>query len=94
MVLVFKTSVQDWRDVEEMRPVLDKLIGRNGVDEHDAAIGLDAQPPRKKWSFDLEDCDRVLRVETNSLSPEEINHVLRTAGFDCEELEDVVVVCK
>lgn len=94
MVLVFKTSVQDTEDVEILRPVLDKLIGKNGADEGNPAIGLDAQPPRKKWSFDLEDCDRVLRVETNSLSPEEINHVLRTAGFECEELEDVVVVCK
>lgn len=66
-------------DVETLRPVLDNLFGENDVHEY------------KKWSFDLEDCDRVLRVEANMISPEEIFDVFQNAGFECEELEDVLV---
>ena len=44
-----------------------------------------------KWSFDLEDCDRVLRVEADMIAPEEIFDVFHDAGFECEELEDVLV---
>lgn len=39
------------------------------------------------WNFDLDDCDKILRVD----SPEEISEAIITlllvTGFDCEELE-------
>jgi hypothetical protein len=40
-----------------------------------------------RWNFDLEDCDNILRVEANGLCPREIENLLKTAGFDCRELE-------
>jgi hypothetical protein len=39
------------------------------------------------WNFDLEDCDKILRVEVNGLSPCHIQTLLNTAGFECHELE-------
>jgi len=38
----------------------------------------------EQWNFDLEDCDNILRIE--SKEPEKFTKVLRTQGFDCEEL--------
>ncbi|MBK0379807.1 hypothetical protein [Mucilaginibacter segetis] len=40
----------------------------------------------KQYNFDLEDCDKVLRIESRGLEPQTINHVLQIAGFDCEEM--------
>ncbi|MDC8001133.1 hypothetical protein POV26_08795 [Aequorivita todarodis] len=38
------------------------------------------------WNFDLEDCDNILRVETQLLKAENIATTLRNQGFYCEEL--------
>tara|TARA_R110002049_G_scaffold251501_1_gene425848 strand:- start:310 stop:543 length:234 start_codon:yes stop_codon:yes gene_type:complete len=38
------------------------------------------------WNFDLEDCDNILRVETNHLQPESVLGLLGMHGFYCEEL--------
>lgn len=39
------------------------------------------------WNFDLDDCDNILRIEANDISPRYIEFLLKTAGFDCRELE-------
>ena len=39
-----------------------------------------------KISFDLEDCDKVLRVESKQICVETIIEVLSTHGFECEVL--------
>jgi len=39
-----------------------------------------------RWSFDLEDCDHILRIETTTEPPEAIIKLLKDEGFDCEEL--------
>lgn len=49
---------------------------------------LIAIPAIVKWNFDLDDCDRILRVVSNQLSPRYVESVLQTAGFNCQELED------
>jgi len=41
----------------------------------------------EKWSFDLEDCDNILRVEAISLQATAIINNLNQAGFSCVELE-------
>lgn len=38
------------------------------------------------WNFDLEDCDNILRVETQSLNAPMITLLLKNKGFHCEEL--------
>jgi len=45
----------------------------------------------KKWSFDLEDCDNILRVETANLLPNIVIQLLNEMTFCCQELEDIVV---
>jgi hypothetical protein len=48
---------------------------------------LTAVPDIEEWNFDLEDCDNILRVVSQDLSPRYIESLLHTAGFLCTELE-------
>lgn len=43
--------------------------------------------PKAVWNFDLEDCDRILRIEAETLQPQSIEQLLTKSGFECEELE-------
>ena len=49
---------------------------------------LTSIPHIKRWNFDLDDCDRILRVITDRVLPRHVETVLQTAGFNCQELED------
>jgi len=40
-----------------------------------------------QWSVDMEDCDKVLRVITENLTPADIIGVLRGKGLECVEME-------
>ena len=42
----------------------------------------------EKWNFDLEECDRILRVEAFTLQASIIIERLNREGFACAELED------
>ncbi|MFC4873431.1 hypothetical protein [Negadavirga shengliensis] len=70
-VLVFKTSVQEEREIQELQPALDRLIYQQG-----------------RWNFDLEDCDKILRVEAGGISTDMLINILKSAGYYCEELKD------
>lgn len=39
-----------------------------------------------RWNTDLEDCDKILRVETAVVPPGAIIRAMHKAGFVCEEL--------
>ncbi|MDC6404074.1 MULTISPECIES: hypothetical protein [Maribacter] len=39
-----------------------------------------------RWNFDLEDCDNILRVETQNPDAVDISGLLQKHGFLCEEL--------
>jgi hypothetical protein len=41
---------------------------------------------QSKWNFDLEDCDKILRVDSPAEISETIVRLLQDQGFDCEEL--------
>ena len=43
--------------------------------------------PQYKINFDLEDCDRILRVEGNHVLPERIIAVLGSNGYQCNVLD-------
>ncbi|MCK9211651.1 MAG: hypothetical protein M0P61_12505 [Ignavibacteriaceae bacterium] len=43
--------------------------------------------PNSAISFDLEDCDRVLRIESKSIPLLRVIQALKQRGFSCEELE-------
>ena len=62
------------------------ISGRDGIkvlqpvmDNHTAII---------RWNVDHQDVDNVLRIETTSLNPWEVERLVATAGFYCEELPD------
>ncbi|SDC41501.1 hypothetical protein [Niabella drilacis] len=42
--------------------------------------------PSLNWNFDLDDCDKILRVESAMEIAPSVIRLLREAGFDCEEL--------
>lgn len=43
--------------------------------------------PKALINFDLEDCDRILRVEGNGINANAIIKTLQEQGFECSELE-------
>ncbi|GAB3931345.1 hypothetical protein [Mucilaginibacter myungsuensis] len=42
--------------------------------------------PGSRVNFDLDDCDRVLRVEGDQLCRDKIAHLLKLNGYFCQEL--------
>lgn len=42
----------------------------------------------QRWNVDLDDEDKILRIEARDLSPRVIEHTLLQAGYFCEELPD------
>lgn len=49
---------------------------------------LNNLPHILNWNFDLDDCDNILRVESNSEISELVIKILQDNGFDCIELDD------
>jgi tRNA G26 N,N-dimethylase Trm1 len=39
-----------------------------------------------RWNIDLEDIDKVLRIESNDMKITEVVQLIQEAGFHCEEL--------
>jgi len=48
---------------------------------------LAGHPHIQRWNVDLQDCDNILRIETEELQPVEVEKLLTKAGYYCEELE-------
>lgn len=48
---------------------------------------LDQHPKIYQWNVDLHDCDKVLRVISNSIAATEVENILTHAGYFCEELK-------
>jgi hypothetical protein len=51
-----------------------------------ASAFLDGFLPQARWNFDLEDADRILRIESKSNITEGVIKGLNGLGFDCQEL--------
>jgi hypothetical protein len=48
---------------------------------------LTSFPAIQQWNFDLEDCDKILRIVATNLHPNSVESLLHTAGFSCQELD-------
>lgn len=46
-----------------------------------------AQFPQHKINFDLQDCDKILRVEGEQISCDSVIEVIKTHGYECMVLE-------
>ncbi len=40
------------------------------------------------WNFDLEDCDKILRIDSQKNIVKKTIKILNDYGFECEELPD------
>lgn len=49
---------------------------------------LDTHLENTKWNFDLEDCDKILRIDSETEIAQSVIELLQDKGFDCEELPD------
>jgi hypothetical protein len=48
---------------------------------------IDQILPKAKWNFDLNDCDKILRIDSEENIARPVIDLLRNKQFDCEELE-------
>lgn len=48
---------------------------------------IDKILPKAKWNFDLDDCDKILRIDSEENIILKITDLLNTHQFNCEELE-------
>ena len=46
-----------------------------------------SEPYILDWNVDVEDIDNILRTESENLSPETIEQLVKKAGFDCSHLK-------
>jgi hypothetical protein len=66
-------------------------VFKTNVQEVDRARQLTARLlayfPQHKINFDLQDCDKVLRVEGVAISREKIIELITSEGFQCHVLD-------
>ena len=43
--------------------------------------------PNSKWNFDLEDCDKILRIDSKEVTAKQVIDFLNKYKFECLELE-------
>ena len=47
---------------------------------------LSSRPEIEEWNFDLEDCDKILRIDSPTENSELLIRLFNENGFECEEL--------
>jgi hypothetical protein len=67
-------------------------VFKTNIEDRELAARLRAELqalfPGTRINFDLEDCDRILRIESADCIAAEIERVVWSRGFWCEVLED------
>lgn len=53
----------------------------------DVEIALDIHPNIIGWNVDLNDDDNILRIVANNIAGEEVEKMILSAGYYCEELQ-------
>lgn len=48
---------------------------------------IDKILPKAKWNFDLQDCDKILRIDSEENIILSIKNLLKHHNYHCEELE-------
>ena len=61
-----------------IRTPADKLVVKDVLDDHRQI---------EKWTIDLDDIDRVLRIVSRTLCCRDIIQLVRQQGYQCAELE-------
>jgi hypothetical protein len=67
------------------------LVFKTSVNSHENVLRLTPMLNKLagdgKWNFALDDCDRILRIATEGVHPDEAINLLSNHGFQCEELD-------
>ena len=53
----------------------------------DVEVTLDVHPQIIGWNVDLNDSDNILRIVSNNIAATEVESMLLSAGYYCEELQ-------
>ena len=67
-----------------------EVFKTNVQHEHDAVVILEQlsrRYPMHRINFDLDDCDKILRLEGTAVCPETVTDLLRCQGHHCEVLQ-------
>ena len=66
-------------------------VFKTNIQSVNAAIGLkkilSKEFPDIQINFDLDDCDKILRIEGNSIPAYSVIEIVKMEGFHCEILE-------
>lgn len=85
-------SINDVLDPADLLPVKQVMVFRTNIrsqkDVRKVKGMLNDRFGRAGWSLDLADIDKVLRIETQSLTLERVIQVIEQAGYCCAELPD------
>ena len=65
----FKTNIKGPGGVNQIKPRLDEMEQRQDIE---------------RWHLDMNNAENLLEIETNKLSPDEVKHLVREAGFEAE----------
>jgi copper chaperone len=65
----FKTNINCLGCVSQIKPHLDKLENNKEIE---------------KWHVDFNDPEHILEIQTNKMSPEDVKHYVREAGFEAD----------
>ncbi|MEI8058635.1 MAG: copper chaperone [Ferruginibacter sp.] len=61
------------------------LTNPNRISEVESS--LDIHPGIYQWNVDLNDSDTILRIVSKSIEAKEVENIVLSAGYYCEELE-------
>ncbi|MBD0279971.1 MAG: heavy-metal-associated domain-containing protein [Flavisolibacter sp.] len=65
----FKTNINCLGCVTQIKPQLDKMEDEKTIE---------------RWHVDFNHPEHILEIETNTLSPEQVKHMIREQGFEAE----------
>jgi hypothetical protein len=54
---------------------------------NNAGAYLNVHPHILRWNVDRQDCDNILRIETDKLCGSDIENIISNAGYFCKELQ-------
>lgn len=61
------------------------LTNPNRISEVESS--LDIHPGIYQWNVDLNDSDNILRIVSKSIAAREVENIVLSAGYYCEELQ-------
>lgn len=65
----FRTNIKGPGGVTQIKPRLDEMEQKKDIE---------------RWHLDMNSPEHLLEIETNKLSPDEVKHLVREAGFEAE----------